>query len=1835
MFSEAQKPPGALRTSANRAARKRADPAANYITGAVNRFFRPELTNIPGNDTNSAQETSVASEPASFSPAEGDASGGGGDGEQSLATVLQLSSSKAVVAWERCATDIDLGGDEDGMQYKTLLSGGSQRRASEKSEGMGEEQCSLVGNEDAGLLVVREDKREENGERECSAGGKDEAQDNGAREEHANTRSLKLTGDAISEDVEESGREAGAEEETTREVTAEDPQQIDNTRRNTQVKEAESEMQHEDEKDSQHEDVEVRSGPVTDLSVEEEEDVQVEDAKMQRNEADSTVTREEVEKRDGAAEPACQKENNSDEGAKPSENELPVCEEISDNDRDPDFTSVHVELQMPYEESASEDDSCVVEQEDDDDVEDAKEKGVVVEEENEDEDATKRTVDEAPEQEDAIEPVAGRSQEEGVAEEDDVQTKTREVDDGETESQSMAMNENTPDVTATHISADEGTSDQVEEERLFGEVGDEERVVALTPGGETGQEMLGGLKMIPPGICEGRVVVSQELNSPTCEETQEGVPEDNNAPGPDENTTQQFLVEGDCQEIQGSKLPEEVESKEPESLHSSGCGTGADYLLVTEQMEEDSVGAGLPRETEKTFVEAVTQESGHLFEEEEGELLVDSMKTCMKDSEKEFESDVRAKDDILKAAKELQDGSEDIVVEYEMDEGLRDSREADAAGCDGETTGASTAEETFLEAEGGKMTKRSFCQESVDAPSSEQTRNKTRSLLEDVPEHGFLKPYDEELLEDVEIQVSGFDVEETGCEEEEAAGDETQSKEEMEKLHLLLVESDVSRPVGSLETGNRPADEALERSDEMLTDSEDADESETDESKPRDLTLILVAKNAAESETATDGTKPQGSPAGQQPELSDEEDGETSSEEDEEQLVESNSRESESGSDEEISSSTVESGFSDQSLSEWGTKNSEAQMLVPTSTGSCQGKYDILAIVSESGDLPEASTQQDHSEVVERRQSYLKEEKSIAETGFRPDSGVPSPESRRLTRESNKQKVESVEAEPGSQKEIDDEASDWTDAEEADAKSLTEMSPSVKAEETEAEDEPLEKTESGGSRSGSEALFEDQMVLTESDSQGNTFPERKFPSVDEPQPGGSDDVASLLELNAADVGGRTTTQSEDQKEVDRSALDFTAQKSRISVKNPLVRPPKDPRTLLHLPSLDPSPPLSAKRPAETHEEETFICDWLESSNKREERRVPATPVTGGSVNSRFTFLQSSQLSSSTDVPSQRSRTASPAPDVKMDDLSESVFAPERWLDVRYFPEITLLDVTGDSSPMEVTLGGVLENNGPSLEPRGSHAVQMQTSAEETSDHRSPNVTQDIGSSSAASQLSTSDLQCNTSSSNVTLELHGDLLVTSSEANDKDSITEFTSKETRPSPETSGSSNNTLTSLRSSRLSSSISLNATAQMPRPRNTTLDLPPCDVNLPEAESTAPDPAASVSKNATDPNPNLSSDMQNATVDRRSLHKPSGETFSGDAGDAIVGLQNNTFDIKPPQYDTFISTEKSASDGCRNTFDASTPPVFCSSTSSPKEITSDAQHKGTLSSPDPNTEVVDIPESTCEGNPAVGQNETRDPSQSALPPVDRLSGALGHQNMDVENNNNNNNNANPFNLDDTLDLRADFLITSTPMATCNMLSVHMLEGKPTLGQRRLDGRGASKPDAQIPSDVPSNVASERKMFLRHQAVKSRLPTPRGASQLLRHKSASALPGRLEAVTSGLPVTRQRTQALRNPAAPNAPQTSGLPSAYKTRASTTDAAALVTPAAEISTPCTAVSRARSLKRPASSQRAPLGRAKGHDCANCVTLEHRLKILSEENGRLKEELLKGKKTNYALKKENK
>ncbi|GLD57413.1 mucin-5AC-like protein [Lates japonicus] len=282
----------------------------------------------------------------------------------------------------------------------------------------------------------------------------------------------------------------------------------------------------------------------------------------------------------------------------------------------------------------------------------------------------------------------------------------------------------------------------------------------------------------------------------------------------------------------------------------------------------------------------------------------------------------------------------------------------------------------------------------------------------------------------------------------------------------------------------------------------------------------------------------------------------------------------------------------------------------------------------------------------------------------------------------------------------------------------------------------------------------------------------------------------------------------------------------------------------------------------------------------------------------------------------------------MDDIPESMFAPERWLDDRYFPEITLLDVTRDSEPSpaaekssaevkhnippvdivkntrplselsekivaepgkldkseecteestltssvthtissigeqsdncvgenimkaslegtrDISMGSILENSGSSSEPSGQNMVNSQTSAEDTLGTHPANVTRDMSSSSdisvqcATSQISTSDVQCNTSSKNVTSELNVKPVETSNtvDANSEELLishdAELTGQVPQQSPKSTQSANGTFSIVQLSNLSTTSDLNTTAQISCPQNKTLDLPSSNVNSPKAE-------------------------------------------------------------------------------------------------------------------------------------------------------------------------------------------------------------------------------------------------------------------------------------------------------------------------------------------------------------------------------------------------------------------
>lgn len=610
-------------------------------------------------------------------------------------------------------------------------------------------------------------------------------------------------------------------------------------------------------------------------------------------------------------------------------------------------------------------------------------------------------------------------------------------------------------------------------------------------------------------------------------------------------------------------------------------------------------------------------------------------------------------------------------------------------------------------------------------------------------------------------------------------------------------------------------------------------------------------------------------------------------------------------------------------------------------------------------------------------------------------------------------------------------------------------------------------------------------------------------------------------------------------------------------------------------------------------------------------------------------------------------TPSKDPNAKMSDFPDSIDAPLRWLDDRYFPEITLLDVTCDTvfsprnktAPIEVTqnipsvenlqnkslssaqseavavepgtsnfiqsenlsstvdgsvtnplnscseqpdkcegenipkaslettrdisMGSVLEDSRPSLESSGQTLAKIQASVEEAVCNNPANVTHNISSSSsmsvsscAASQSAPSDTQCNTSSKNATFELHEPVASSNSvnarnEDQPQSREADMSGQEPQSDPKAPESANNTFTvSEQASNLSESTNANTTTPMPCPQNNTLELPPSSTNSPRVDSNTKDEPTSACKKTTESpviNQNCSSvkpgdqcDVQNVTFDRHSLQKSTSSTILGEATATSFNLQNNTFNIKSSKQNATITmSETSSSDSQQSTSDKPSPPKGCNAT--PKDNNSEVhvttKNCGTTGSADSEAKTVCTPESTFESHPAPDvASELAHREQVHRDQKHSVSDNLGHQSMDVEENR-----GNTFNLDDTLDLRADSLITSTPMVNSKMFNFHTEreEGKVMGAQKKLYRDAPSKPDSEMPSDVPPNIACDRKTFLTQPTAKSLLPPLRAASQLLKNKPVSALPGRLEPLMSGLPMTRQRSQveALRTTAASDAPQ--------------------------------------------------------------------------------------------------
>ncbi|KAM4524373.1 uncharacterized protein PAE49_000708 [Odontesthes bonariensis] len=1200
-----------------------------YITGTVTRFLRSQPVEIVGNDPNSSQKSTVNSEPPNQ---QADTSGGDVDEERPRATVSFRSLSPPVVAWENCTTNTDLRPVEESKQ----LRGGSENKEYENGQGMREEQVGQTGNDDAGLLLAEEVKANEDVQVKTeigkfSASGQGGIPEND--EEHVNAGSGSFTDGATEEGGEKSDGEGVAERESVSAVTLDDDhQKLDETMTEIQVTEDNRE---EDVEDWAAEDSEVEVS--TGLSPEEEENLLKGEAGVQRGDAAPVVTREE------ALQLVSENQNTSDEATKQVENQLLVCDMLSDVSKE--------ELIVTEEELRGENDE----------TENAR-VSVAVSEEDICEATNNPTIYEESEQERYSITVTEGKQAENVltkfvrcSEETVENTWLHTTEFTDTEEDVVVTDVRTTvesDVNVEEISVDANfvDNDQFDEDRLSDEVDNKgncmekictSTLVTVNPQGETEEEISRDFKNIPLPLIEGQVVVSQKLNSQACEETQGGVPEYNNELGPDENATQWFLEAGNCEEIQITQLPEEVENEGKETLKNSS--TVADYLLERECLEErqDSTEnrnccfdlavdqkEHLAQESEKPSIAVEIQESESLFEEEEVNLLDGSMKTEIKHLDKEFETCVGSADEADKITDDLQNETE--VAEFGKDE---DSKET--AGDGYETSGAVAADEgvafadetlTFFEAEVEKMPKTSFCLESVYATHTEQNGNRTPCLPAENTEFEHSFETDTKLIDDgtVEIRDVGIDSEDYAADEEE---EDDQMQDGNEIMHLQVAgmaaeliigqtdkentESKLSPSLKTQETNNRSPDRAFEKMKEIKIRN-------NDELKTKDSPVMSAEeteKHVTQSEESyTEGT---GSSVREHPDVIDEdildlwietamledthevkqqqEGSEPEPQEDttvdllnkepgeitsEEKLTESNSGESELVSDVETSLLALESGYVDQSFS-------ETDLLKSTNSGSIDSTHDVLATMSRSATFSAHSAPNSESQdalmdkTAETVDSYLTKEETISETGSYPYSALSLPEATHLNQESDESQEildeESIEREAG--------MTAWKDTEAADDGTLIKMGPLFQVKSPKAEDEPLEVnvcdssdeiklTASGQCRGDSEDLLEEGILPPEPGSQSEPWieSEEKLLSLDEPQRRWSEDVTeSLSGLSRAEVAEKQSAMCEEQNEVDAPVLDFTVQRSRIAVKNPRVRPPTNPRSLLHMPSVDPTP----------------------------------------------------------------------------------------------------------------------------------------------------------------------------------------------------------------------------------------------------------------------------------------------------------------------------------------------------------------------------------------------------------------------------------------------------------------------------------------------------------------------------------------------------------------------------------------------------------------------------------------------------------------------------------------
>lgn len=429
---------------------------------------------------------------------------------------------------------------------------------------------------------------------------------------------------------------------------------------------------------------------------------------------------------------------------------------------------------------------------------------------------------------------------------------------------------------------------------------------------------------------------------------------------------------------------------------------------------------------------------------------------------------------------------------------------------------------------------------------------------------------------------------------------------------------------------------------------------------------------------------------------------------------------------------------------------------------------------------------------------------------------------------------------------------------------------------------------------------------------------------------------------------------------------------------------------------------------------------------------------------------------------------------------------------------------------DISMESLLEDSRPSVESSSQSLDRTQTLVMEAVCGNRANLTRDISSFSIAS--ASSDTQCSVNTKNTTFDLDEPAASMNAACEDRPQSLDgdLSTKENQINPKGPESANGTFMIAEQV---SDLSANSATPKLRCQNQTLELasnPRAETDtkdepLPVTNDTKSTPAISNSCPSVEPGAPCAS--QNVTFDRHSLQRSTNSIIVGEAEGPTSGPENNTFDVKSSKQNATITMcETSSSNSQQSALEKQTPPKGCPATGSP------------------NGDCSECPLATAHN---AMKSDTVSEAKTVCTPEGKSRSDLSihgdcdvsvHQSMGIEENR-----GSTSCLDETLDLREELSITSTPMVDSKMFNLNAERDHGKIpAQKKLYRDPPSMPNGQL----SSNIVADRKTFLKQPAAKTLQPPLKVVSQLMMKKPPSAIPGRPEPLVSGVPMTRLRSQA-------------------------------------------------------------------------------------------------------------